>query len=71
MEEIKKMNVLVLGNSGAGKSTLIEAISGTEVTTGVGEGNTQRIGVYESTIWPIRCIDTKGFANYHGIHYGI
>jgi len=61
MEEIKKMNVLVLGNSGAGKSTLIEAISGTEVTTGVGEGNTQRIGVYESTIWPIRCIDTKGF----------
>lgn len=61
MEEIKKMNVLVLGNSGAGKSTLIKAISGNEVKTGVGEGSTQRISVYESTTWPIRCIDTKGF----------
>lgn len=61
MQEIKKMNVLVLGNSGAGKSTLIKAISGNEIKTGVGEGNTQRISVYESTTWPIRCIDTKGF----------
>ena len=56
-----KMNVLVLGNSGAGKSTLIKAISGIEVQTGVGEGNTQKIDVYESSTWPIRCIDTKGF----------
>ncbi len=61
MEENKKMNVLVLGASGAGKSTLIKAISGIEVITGVGEGNTQKIDVYESTTWPIRCIDTKGF----------
>ncbi len=61
MEENKKMNVLVLGGSGAGKSTLIKAISGTEVITGVGEGNTQKIDVYESSTWPIRCIDTKGF----------
>lgn len=61
MEENKKMNVLVLGGSGAGKSTLIKSISGTEVMTGVGEGNTQRIDVYESTTWPLRCIDTKGF----------
>ena len=61
MEENEKMNILVLGASGAGKSTLIKAISGTEVITGVGEGNTQKIDVYESTTWPIRCIDTKGF----------
>ena len=33
MENIRKMNVLVLGNSGAGKSTLIKAISGAEVKT--------------------------------------
>lgn len=57
----KKMNILVLGNSGAGKSTLINAISGVEVQTGVGEGNTQKISVYESNTWPIRLIDTKGF----------
>ena len=61
MEEERMMNVLVLGASGAGKSTLIKAISGTEVMTGVGEGNTQRIQVYESQTWPIRFIDTKGF----------
>lgn len=57
----KTMNILVLGNSGAGKSTLINAISGVEVQTGVGEGNTQKISVYESNTWPIRLIDTKGF----------
>lgn len=61
MEDNKKMNVLVIGVSGAGKSTLIKAISGVKVVTGVGEGNTQKIGVYESNTWPIRCIDTKGF----------
>lgn len=61
METNEKMNVLVLGNSGAGKSTLIKAISGTEVLTGVGEGNTQKIDAYDSTTWPIRLIDTKGF----------
>lgn len=61
MNENKKMNILVLGGSGAGKSTLIKSISGTEVMTGVGEGNTQKIDVYESTTWPLRCIDTKGF----------
>ena len=61
MGETRKMNVLVLGNSGAGKSTLIKAVSGTEVQTGTGEGNTQKIDVYESTTWPIRFIDTKGF----------
>lgn len=61
MEENKKMNVLVLGASGAGKSTLIKAISGQEVMTGVGEGQTQKIDIYESNIWSIRCIDTKGF----------
>ena len=61
METNKKMNVLVLGASGAGKSTLIKAISGTEIVTGVGEGDTQKISVYESETWPIRFIDTKGF----------
>lgn len=55
------MNVLVLGASGAGKSTLIKSISGIEVATGVGEGNTQKIEVYESKTWPLRFIDTKGF----------
>lgn len=61
MNENEKMNILVLGGSGAGKSTLIKAISGVEVVTGVGEGNTQKIDVYESNTWPIRFIDTKGF----------
>ncbi|MBQ6824216.1 MAG: 50S ribosome-binding GTPase [Clostridia bacterium] len=61
MDEQRRMNILVLGNSGAGKSTLIKAISGTEVQTGVGEGNTQNIAVYESSTWPLRFIDTKGF----------
>ena len=61
MEDIRKMNVLVLGNSGAGKSTLIKAISGAEVKTAVGGSVTQNIDVYESSTWPIQCIDTKGF----------
>ncbi|MBR6510507.1 MAG: 50S ribosome-binding GTPase [Clostridia bacterium] len=61
MEDIKKMNILVLGNSGAGKSTLIKAISGAEVKTAVGGSVTQKIDVYESSTWPIQCIDTKGF----------
>ncbi len=61
MEKDIKMNILVLGVSGAGKSTLIKSISGTKVLTGVGEGNTQKIGIYESTTWPLRLIDTKGF----------
>ncbi len=61
MDETRKMNILVLGNSGAGKSTLIKAVSGTEVQTGTGEGNTKKIDVYESETWPLRFIDTKGF----------
>ena len=61
MEENQKMNVVVLGISGAGKSTLIKSISGNEIVTGIGEGQTQRVDVYESSTWPIRCIDTKGF----------
>ncbi|MBQ8606184.1 MAG: 50S ribosome-binding GTPase [Clostridia bacterium] len=60
-ENVKRMNVLVLGNSGAGKSTLIRAISNTQIQTGVGEGNTQKISIYDSQTWPLRCIDTKGF----------
>jgi len=60
MEETK-MNILILGNSGAGKSTLIEAIAGVKKNTRPGEGDTQKIEVSESSIWPIRCIDTKGF----------
>lgn len=61
MEISEKMNVLVLGISGAGKSTLIKSISGTNVITGVGEGNTQKLAVYESNTWPLVFIDTKGF----------
>ncbi|MBQ8782738.1 MAG: 50S ribosome-binding GTPase [Clostridia bacterium] len=61
MEDSRKINVLVLGNSGVGKSTLIKAVSGTEIQTGTGEGNTQKIDVYESNTWPLRFIDTKGF----------
>lgn len=61
MDENRKMNILVLGSSGAGKSTLIKAVSGVEVQTGVGEGNTQKIDVYESDTWHMRFIDTKGF----------
>ena len=61
MDNRDYLNILVLGNSGAGKSTLIKAISGKEIPTGVGEGNTQKISVYESDTWPFRLIDTKGF----------
>ena len=60
MEEAK-MNILILGNSGAGKSTLIEAIAGVKKNTRPGEGDTQKIEVSESSIWPLRCVDTKGF----------
>jgi uncharacterized protein (DUF697 family)/GTPase SAR1 family protein len=60
MEETK-MNILVLGNSGAGKSTLIEAIAGVKKNTRPGEADTAKIEVSESSIWPLRCIDTKGF----------
>ena len=59
--DFEKMNVLIVGNSGAGKSTLIKAIAGVEVQPGVGEAVTQNISVYESSTWPIRFIDTKGF----------
>lgn len=55
--EIKRMNVLLLGNSGAGKSTLIEAVSGVEIQ----DGSTPQIGFYESETWPLRFIDTKGY----------
>ena len=61
MEFEQKMNILVLGPSGAGKSTLIKAISGKPVHVGVGEGQTQNIEVFESDIWPLKLIDTKGF----------
>lgn len=61
MDKKEKMNILVLGASGAGKSTLIKAVSGARIMTGVGEGNTQKIDVYESKTWPLRFIDTKGF----------
>lgn len=61
MNKKEKMNVLVLGASGAGKSTLIKAVSGAKIMTGVGEGNTEKIDVYDSETWPLRFIDTKGF----------
>ena len=61
MNKKEKMNVLVLGASGAGKSTLIKAVSGAKIMTGVGEGNTEKIVVYDSETWPLRFIDTKGF----------
>lgn len=61
MDNDVKMNVLVLGASGAGKSTLIKAISGAKIITGVGEGGTEKIDVYESETWPLKFIDTKGF----------
>lgn len=61
MNKEEKMNVLVLGTSGAGKSTLIKAVSGAKIMTGFGEGNTEKIDVYDSETWPLRFIDTKGF----------
>jgi len=61
MGENRKMNILVLGVSGAGKSTLIKAISGADIVTGVGEAQTPEIDVFESSTWPFRLIDTKGF----------
>ena len=59
--EDKKMNILVIGASGSGKSTLISAVSGIEIVTGIGEGQTQKVAIYESNTWPLRFIDTKGF----------
>lgn len=61
MEDNRKLNVLVLGGSGAGKSTLINAISGMDLLTDIGEGNAKKIGVYESNTWPMRLIDTIGY----------
>ena len=60
MENGRKMNILVLGASGAGKSTLIRAVSGSKAPD-IGEESTEKIDVYESDIWPLRFIDTKGF----------
>lgn len=61
MEEIRNLNILVLGNSGAGKSTLIRAVSKAEVQTGIGAAVTQNIAVYTSGTWPFNFIDTKGY----------
>ena len=57
MEKDKKMNVLVIGGSGAGKTTLIKSIAGIEID----DSSTKKISVYESSAWPIKFIDTKGF----------
>lgn len=56
-QDIRRMNVLLLGNSGAGKSTLIEAVAGVEIQ----DGSTPQIGFYESETWPLSFIDTKGY----------
>lgn len=60
-DNIRKMNIIVIGESGAGKSTLINAVAGARIKTRAGEGDTQGINIYESTTWPFRCIDTMGF----------
>ena len=54
-----KLNVLVIGASGSGKSTLIKSVAGVDDSCLL--SSTKNIDVYESSIWPIKCIDTKGF----------
>lgn len=53
----RKLNVLVLGGSGVGKTTLVNSIADIKLV----DKYTDKINVYESFNWPIRCIDTKEF----------
>ena len=59
--DMKKGNVLVIGNSGVGKSTLINAVLGENVAkTSYGtKGTTKEIFIYEGE--PFNVIDTIGF----------
>lgn len=62
-KNMKKGNVLVIGNSGVGKSTLINAVLGEEFAeTGWGiAGITKKLKLYENEEIPFRIIDTVGF----------
>ena len=62
-ENVRKGNVLVIGNSGVGKSTLINAVIGEKVATaerGI-KGQTNRLEIYENDASPFRVIDSVGF----------
>lgn len=61
MANLRKMNILVMGGAGAGKSTLIDAISGAQICDGLSGEATKVIDMFESSTWPLRIIDTKGF----------
>lgn len=60
---VRKGNVLVIGNSGVGKSTLINAVLGDDkAETGWGtKGTTDSLKVYDNKNVPFRIIDTIGF----------
>lgn len=61
--EMKRGNVLVLGNSGVGKSTLINAVLGDRVArTGYGTvGTTKHLEIFENNEINFRIIDSVGF----------
>lgn len=54
-ESNSKMDILVLGNSGCGKTTMVKALAGVENVL-----EEKKISIYESNVWPLRLIDTKG-----------
>lgn len=60
--DLKKVNLLVVGKSGTGKSTLINTVFGEDVAqTGVGKPVTEQISLIEKDDFPVRIYDTVGF----------
>ena len=61
-QDLKKVNLLVVGKSGVGKSTLINTVFGEEIVqTGVGTPVTDQISLIEKENFPVRIYDTVGF----------
>ncbi len=62
MENLKKLNIVIIGKSGVGKSTLINAVFRENLaTTGIGTPVTQRMQLYTKRNFPLAIYDTKGF----------
>lgn len=62
VENLKKLNIIVVGKSGVGKSTLINSLfSGNFAETGLGRPVTNEIRKIEKQGYPMAIYDTPGF----------